>query len=127
MTRTQVLSVLVAGQLAAAAVVALLTAGCETTGTGSGGATSAPAKPVEVFRDGQEPSRAYTVLQTLVDDGREEEAAEIEAKMVKTARRLGADALLFDPVKESGYEAPHPWAFGVKKTFLFKAKAVKYQ
>ncbi len=127
MKRNQVVSVLVAAKLTAVTVVALLVMGCETAGGGRGPATQVPAKQVEIFKDGKEPDRNYTVLRTLMDDGREVEEAEIEAKMVKTARKLGADALFFEPKKESGFEAIHPFTFGVKKTYLFKARAVRYQ
>ncbi|MBI2926385.1 MAG: hypothetical protein HYY24_11880 [Verrucomicrobia bacterium] len=113
----------VVGLGALVALAVLLLAGCETLESkgNSGG------KQVEVFRDGKEPSRPYTVLESIADDGREEEEPTIEAKMIKKAQRLGADAILFEPKKESGYEATPIWWGGVKKTYLYKAKAVKYQ
>jgi hypothetical protein len=46
---------------------------------------------------------AYTEVQLLTDSGALREQGEIEARMIRKAAKLGADALIFDtPVKEGG-------------------------
>jgi hypothetical protein len=82
-------------------------------------------KPIELFKDGKEPARPYSVIRTLTDDARLEEEPAIESDMIKKARKLGGDALIFDPMTETGYDiAPFMW--GAKKSFLYRAKVIKY-
>ena len=89
-------------------------AGCAST------PTSSQAR-VQVFRDGQLPAQTYTEVQLLTDSGALREQGEIEAKMVKKAAKLGADALIFDtPVKEGGELQGFSWV----QTYLYRARAV---
>jgi hypothetical protein len=89
-------------------------AGCAST------PTSSQAR-VQVFRDGQLPTQTYTEVQLLTDSGALREQGEIEAKMVKKAAKLGADALIFDtPVKEGGELQGFSWV----QTYLYRARAV---
>jgi hypothetical protein len=89
-------------------------AGCAST-------PSSSQARVQVFRDGQLPTQTYTEVQLLTDSGALREQGEIEAKMVKKAAKLGADALIFDtPVKEGGELQGFSWV----QTYLYRARAV---
>jgi len=84
------------------------------------------AKQIEIFKDGAKPTRPYVELGSLADDARLEEEPAIEAKMKKAALKMGGDALIFEPKSETGFDV-HPWGWGAKKSYLYKAKVVKYQ
>lgn len=100
-----------------------LLAGCETTSPKN---TASAVPQVEVFRDGQSPTRSFKLLTILTDDGTEGEESEIQDKMIKKAKRLGASAVIFEPLKESGFEVA-PFSFQAKKTYIYKAKVVTYE
>ena len=64
---------------------------------------------------------AYTEVQLLTDSGALREQGEIEARMIRKAAKLGADALIFDtPVKEGGELQGFSWV----QTYLYRARAV---
>ncbi len=76
---------------------------------------------VQVFRDGQLPTQSYAEVQLLTDSGALREQGEIEAKMIRKAAKLGADALIFDtPVKEGGELQGFSWV----QTYLYRARAI---
>jgi hypothetical protein len=104
----------------------LLFCGCASTGESSR-AAAAPTTDVEAFHDGAVPSKPYKEIGKLTDDGKEAEQQEIEAKMIKRAKKMGANAILFEKPKASGVEAA-PFSFGkFENTFLYKATVVVYQ
>ncbi len=74
---------------------------------------------------GQKPPKNYKELTLLTDDGRIEEQPAIEAKMIKKAKAMGANAIIFHPLIESGSEA-QPFV-GWKKTYFYKASVVLYE
>ncbi len=64
---------------------------------------------------------AYTEVQLLTDSGALREQGEIEARMIRKATKLGADALIFEtPVKEGGELQGFSWV----QTYLYQARAV---
>lgn len=100
--------------------------GCASTGS-STRTTATPVADVEIFRDGAVPPKPYKEIGKLTDDGKEGEQAEIEAKMIKQAKKMGASAILFDKPKPSGFEAA-PFSFGkLDPTFQYKAIVAVYQ
>jgi hypothetical protein len=87
------------------------------------GCASAPRQRVELFRDGETPSRPFREISLFTDDGTLAEQGEIEQKMIKAARRAGADALIFEKLVRTGEELR---GFGLATTYLYKARAVIY-
>lgn len=98
--------------------------GCASNGTGA--SQAATGKQIEIFKDGRLPSKPYSVIGSVTDDARLEEEPAIEAKMKKQAIKMGGDALIFEPKTETGFDV-HPWGWGAKKSYLYKANVIKYQ
>jgi hypothetical protein len=88
------------------------------------GCASTNRQHVELFRDGETPSRPFREISLFTDDGTLAEQGEIEQKMIKAARRAGADALIFEKLVSTGEELR---GFGLATTYLYKARAVIYQ
>lgn len=86
--------------------------------------TNSRTQSVEIFRDGEKPTRAFKEIGILTDDGGLAEQGEIEQKMIKTAKKNGADALIFEKLTKSGGELK---GFGIVDTYLYKARMVVYQ
>ena len=85
---------------------------------------AAPARqPVEIYRDGEKPDRAFREISLFTDDGTLAEQGEIEQKMLKWARKAGADAIIFDKLIRTGEEIR---GFGLATTYLYKGRAVVY-
>ena len=101
-----------------------LLAGCATTPSQPGTTKSAPTVNLEVFRDGTIPTKPCKVIAVLKDDGPEEEQEQIEAKMIRKARRMGGQAIVFDAAKENGFKSEFLGSF--KVTYLYEAKVVVY-
>jgi hypothetical protein len=97
--------------------------GCETGKSRSPGRT--PTTEIDVYRDGQKPQKNYKELKLLTDDGRVEEQQGIEGRMIKKAKAMGGNAIIFHPLIESGGEG-QPFG-GWKKTYFFKASVVVYE
>jgi hypothetical protein len=112
--------------LALISVTAVLLTGCETPNAG-GPTAAVPTAQVEVFHDGTKPAKPFKEIGTLTDDGKEEEQAEIEAKMIKKAQKMGGHAIIFAAPKQSGMEAAGPFSFAAKFTFLYKGTVVVYE
>lgn len=115
--------------LASLALTAALTllAGCESTPSQSGNRSAVATADVEVFRDGAEPAKPFKEIGVLKDDGKEAEQEEIEKKLIKKAKQMGGDAILFDKPKQSGMEMDF-FSFGASKfTYLYRARVVVYQ
>jgi hypothetical protein len=112
--------------------LALITLTLFVAGCASDGAANAtkpqPTANVEMFRDGQKPTRPYKEIALLTDDGGIKEQGEIEAKFVKRAKTLGANALILqDPVKSGGEANALGFGFGWHDTYYYKASAVVYE
>jgi hypothetical protein len=101
----------------------LLFAGCATQSkTGL-----PPTTQVDIFRDGTKPEKSCKEIGRLDDDGKESEQPEIEAKMIKRAKSMGGNAIVFEKPKPSGMEAG-PWSFGsLKYTYLYRATVFVYE
>lgn len=97
-------------------LLGLLLSGCATS-------PSPDPNPIDIFREGQTPSRPYQELRVLTDDGGLGEQGGIEERMIKQAKRLGADALIFAPLVQTGNELQ---GFGLVASYLYKASAVRY-
>jgi hypothetical protein len=101
----------------------LLFAGCATDtqqAPGKGGALT----QLDVFRDGNKPSRPYKEIRLLTDEGKAVEQVAIEDKMRKKAQALGGAGIIFFSREETGAEMSG--LFGVSKTFLYKASVIVY-
>ncbi|HAB16524.1 MAG TPA: hypothetical protein PLX89_15185 [Verrucomicrobiota bacterium] len=104
------------------ALALLLMAGCATkTRSTPGGPT------IEVFRDGQTPSRPFKQLAVIKAEGTDVDASVIENKLIQQAQSLGGNAILFDPKKEIGVQ-PQTVSFGVlQKIYLYQGRVVIVQ
>jgi hypothetical protein len=78
---------------------------------------------LEIFRDGEKPNRDFKEIGILTDDGGLAEQGEIEQQMVKRAKKMGADAIWFEKLTQTGDELK---GFGLQKTYLYKAHAVVF-
>ena len=87
----------------------LLLVGCATTGDQKPSDKRLPTTAVEVFKDGAKPLKAYKEIGLLKDDGKAIEQEEIEAKMIKQAKKLGGNAILFEKPIVSGAEGSGFW------------------
>ncbi len=97
-------------------VVLTLVCGCANSPTD-------PQNRVEVLREGHLPNRQFSEVGMLSDSGALREQGVIEAKMLKLAKRLGADAVIFDlPIQEGGELQGFSWV----QTYLFRARAIVY-
>jgi hypothetical protein len=85
--------------------------------------TGVPLVQLDVFRDGNKPTRAYKEIQLLTDEGRAGEQGSIEAKMLKKAKSLGGSGVIFVPREQVGSELS---GFGLSTTFLYKASVITY-
>ena len=100
-------------------VAALMGSGCDATiGPVRGG------KSVALFRDGKEPATPVEEIRLLTDEGSLGEQGAIEEKMIRQARRFGADALIFEEPTRVGEEFT---GLGLTDTYLFRARAVIYK
>jgi hypothetical protein len=79
---------------------------------------------VEVFRDGQKPSKAFKEVGFLTDDGGLGEQGKIEGKFLRKAKRMGANAIIMYPLQKTGAELK---GFSVVDTFLYKASVIVYE
>ena len=102
--------------IALLSAVLLLVQGCATG--------SNRAQHIEIFREGEKPSRSFKEIGILTDDGGLAEQGEIEAQMVRKAKKTGADALLFEKMTQTGDELK---GLGLQKTYLYKAHMVIYE
>jgi len=79
---------------------------------------------LEVFRKGRSPDRPFSEVGLLSDSGALREQGAIEAKMLKTAGKLGAEAVIFDePILEGGELQGFSWV----QTYLFRAQAIAFK
>jgi hypothetical protein len=103
-------------------ITVLVLAGCATDTQQASGKGSAVT--LDVFRDGNKPSRPYKEIRLLTDEGRAVEQPTIEDKMLKKAQALGGVGIIFFPKEATGAEASG--LFGVSTTFLYKASVIVY-
>jgi len=103
----------------------LLCTGCAETGTYDSVKRTRTTN-IDVFRDGQKPTKHYKEIALLSDDGGAGEQAAIEAKFVKKAKAMGGNAIIVYPMTKSGGEMPM-FAIGWKDTFFYKAAVVVYE
>ncbi|MCP5516543.1 MAG: hypothetical protein H7A45_04695 [Verrucomicrobiales bacterium] len=100
----------------------LLLSACSTPG----GSSDMSAIPLDVYRAGDDIPKAYHEIGLLKDDGKEAEQQEIEAKMIKQAKKMGGDAIIFLEPKQSGMETEF-WSWGAAKfTYLYQGRVVAY-
>ena len=62
----------------------------------------------------------------IADDGRKEEQPGIEAKMIKKAKKMGDNAIIFQPLEASGEEL-RPFFAGLATAYVYKALVVAYE
>ena len=88
-----------------------------------------PAAVVQVFRYGQqEPQWSYKELGEIKDEGWLDEQPQIEAKMIKRAKKMGADAIIFYPAVQSRSELLASTPSGRSSiTYYYRATAVSYK
>lgn len=100
--------------------------GCKSTSANIQSKDPVARVPFDVYRDGAKPTRPYKEVGKLADDGKEVEQPEIEAKMIKQAKRMGGQAIIFETPKQSGLE-PGFFSWGLKFTYLYKGTVISYE
>jgi hypothetical protein len=100
--------------------------GCKTPATQPPYTGSSSTAQFDIFRDGEKPTRPYKEIDLLKDDGRPVEQEDIEAKMIKKAKKMGGSAIIFkDPIKSGEDNA---WGSGsLKVTYLYKGIVIVYE
>lgn len=98
--------------------------GCSTPEVRYDSAKRQPTAEIDIFREGQKPSKACKEIGMLTDDGRAVEQPEIEAKFINKARRMGGNSIIMHAPTKSGGELS---GFSVVDTFLYKASVVIYE
>src|SRR5438105_12435320 len=83
--------------------IVLFLVGCQQT-SNTYGAKHTPTSDIAIFRDGAKPDRKYHEIGMIADDGRKAEQPAIEGKMIRKAKRMGGNAILFLPLEASGQE-----------------------
>ena len=83
----------------------------------------APTTQVDVFREGQKPSSAYKEIALLTDEGGLIEQGDIEGKMIKKAKGMGANAIIFQPLVKSGGELK---GFSWVENYVYKGSLLVY-
>lgn len=80
-----------------------------------------------MFQAEQKPDREFTVLGTLKDDAAEAEEDEVFDQFKKRAAKMGGDAIIIHPKKDSGMEI-QPFGFGkINKTFLYTVDVIRFR
>ncbi len=100
-----------------------LLVGCATQ-DGLNSAPTAPAANIEMFRDGQKPTKPYKELGMLTDDGGLKEQPEIEAQFIKKAKQMGGNAIILEPLVKTGGEVK-PFTIHWTDTYLYKAIVIR--
>ncbi|HEY5914148.1 MAG TPA: hypothetical protein VJA21_26470 [Verrucomicrobiae bacterium] len=91
-------------------------------------AAQVAARPLDVYRNGKKPARQYNEIAVLKDNGRLDEQANIEAKMVQQAKTMAGDAIIFLPLVKSGSDAGSDlFTSTPKPTYLYQGSVVRYQ
>jgi len=84
-----------------------------------------PTTSVEVFRDGNKPSRQFKELGELAYEDFGGEEPKVMRQMLERAKQLGADAIILQPRTDTGY---HFNLFGRSgNRYMYKSVAVAYQ
>jgi hypothetical protein len=106
-------------------LIVVLLFGCASPDVRYDSTKRAPTTHIDIFRDGAKPDRAFKEISTLVDDAREVEEPQVEANMIKKAKRMGGNAILFQPKTINGSELTGlaTWS----RTYLYKARIVVYE
>ena len=86
--------------------------------------TAIRSTEVEVFRDGAKPDRPFNEIGILTDDGGLGEQGEIEDRMIRKAKKRGADALIFDQVVKAAGELQ---GFKVVERYIYKGHMVTFR
>ena len=108
--------------LTAICLAALL--GCSTPEVRYDSTKRHPTAEIDVFRDGQKPTKAYKEIGMVTDDGRAVEQPDIESKFIKKAKRMGGNAIIMFAPTRSGGELS---GFSLVDTFLYKASIIIYE
>lgn len=90
-------------------------AGC-TTIEPFDGVKRAPKDRVEVFAEGKQPTKEYSIIATFAERDGAEREEHWHQNFVKRAKALGADGLIIKPV-ESGGSSYGPLGGGTKAMF----------
>ena len=84
-----------------------------------------PTKSVEVIREGNKPSQQFKEIGEIAYEDFGGEEPKVLKKMRERARLLGADAIMMQPRKDTGY---HFNMFGRSgNRYMYKSIAVAYQ
>ncbi len=102
----------------------LVLTGCETGTPQTPYTGSSATAQFDIFRDGEKPTRAYKEIDLLKDDGRPVEQEDIEAKMIRRAKKMGGRAIIFKEPVKSGED--NKWG-SMKITFLYKGIVIVYE
>jgi hypothetical protein len=84
-----------------------------------------PTSSVEVFREGNKPTRAYKEIGEVSHEDYGGEDANAMKKLIAKAKQIGANAILILPRQDTGY-AFVPFGRSGNK-YIWKAVAVVYQ
>ncbi|HEY5909575.1 MAG TPA: hypothetical protein VJA21_03115 [Verrucomicrobiae bacterium] len=109
--------------LGALTLATALLVGCATSEVEYDSTKRSPTTQLDFFRDAQKPSRPYKEVALLTDDGALNEQGAIEAGIIKKAKRMGGDAVIFHPLVKSGGELK---GFSWVDNYCYKATVVVY-
>jgi hypothetical protein len=88
------------------------------------GVKRAPKEQIDVFSDGQQPTKPFKVIASFSEEGGDGDQANKYAKFVKQAKQLGADGIILKPAQKGGFG----WGpFGGGSRSSFTASAIVYQ
>jgi S1-C subfamily serine protease len=79
----------------------------------------------KIFKDGEQPTRPYRKVKVFTDEARTSETQNVEAKMLREAIRLGADAIIFHDKVPLG--KGYVLLRGKQMLYMFKATAISYE
>lgn len=78
--------------------------GCSTHDLAYDDVKRAPTKSVEVFREGMKPSKPYKEISELTYVGFVDEEPGAKQDLIKRAKKIGANGLIFLPREDTGYQ-----------------------
>lgn len=88
----------------------------------------APTTNVDLFRAGEKPLRSFKEIAQFSFTGQRQDELKSTRYFIETAKKLGANAVMLEPVEDGGMRGSfNAYGGGFKTLFLFKATALVYQ
>jgi hypothetical protein len=98
--------------------------GCGTPKVAYDSTKRPPTTEIDIFRDGQKPTKAYKEIGMVTDDGKIVEQPNIGSKFIKKAKSMGGNAIIMYAPTRCGQELS---GFGLVDTYLYKASVLTYE